>query len=272
MKKVSLLSVLLMFIVFMSSVGVLNSKVKNLPPKSYKLVFSEEFNQPDGSAPNPKIWQCRGRSNSIYARWITDIPQVAFIMDSTLVCRAVPNTFLPSDTAKMLTGAVDTQNRFYIKYGRIDVRLRTNRLEGNFPAAWMRPQPTKDNTYAEFDIFEVFGNTSVARQTVHCELSYNLKGKTPQREFLTHIDVTQWHVYSVEWDRKKVSFYIDGRLTGSYKKLRGQDGENYGEWNFDRPFYIILNQSVGKKGWHEPDTHAIYETQFDWVRVYKRVD
>lgn len=270
MKYLSLLSIMLLFIVFMGNVEVLNSQVQVNPSKGYKLVFDDEFNQPDGSAPNPKIWKCRGRSNSIYARWICDIPQVAYIKDGALVCLAIPNTILPNDTAKMLTGAVDTQNRFNIKYGRVDVRLRTNLQEGNFPAAWMRPQPSKDKTYAEFDILEVFGNTSVARQTVHCERSFNLKANTPQREFLTHIDVTQWHVYSIEWDKKKVTFYIDGRRTGTYKKLRDQNKNNYGEWNFDRPFYIILNQSVGQKGWHEPDVNATYETKFDWVRVYQK--
>ena len=42
-----------------------------------------------------------------------------------------------------------------------------------------------------------------------------------------------------------------------------------GQWTFDRVFFVILNQSVGYGSWYTPNIKDIYETQFDWVRVYK---
>ena len=45
-----------------------------------------------------------------------------------------------------------------------------------------------------------------------------------------------------------------------------------GQWTFDRPFHIIMNQSVGDNSnpYFMVDTNQIYETQFDWIRVYQK--
>lgn len=40
----------------------------------------------------------------------------------------------------MLAGAVFTKDKFAFKYGKIEVRMRTNLQKGNFPAAWIMPQ------------------------------------------------------------------------------------------------------------------------------------
>lgn len=46
-----------------------------------------------------------------------------------------------------------------------------------------------------------------------------------------------------------------------------------GQWPFDHPFYIILNQSLRPFGTPfgcDPDLDYVYETQFDRVRAYQR--
>ena len=69
---------------------------------------------------------------------------------------------------------------------------------------------------------------------------------------------------------KLITFKIDGKTIGSYEKSNDPNRLAKGQWTFDRPFYIILNQSVGNDTWHTPDYHHTYETQIDWVRVYQR--
>ena len=57
----------------------------------------------------------------------------------------------------------------------------------------------------------------------------------------------------------------------SYLKSTKQSELEDGQWPFDAPFYLILNQSVGSGAWAKPaDTSFTYETQFDWVRVYQK--
>ena len=63
---------------------------------------------------------------------------------------------------------------------------------------------------------------------------------------------------------------IDGVQTGCYPKSSDKVKLAEGQWSFDRPFYLILNQSLGYGNWHAPNTVDIYETYFDWVRVYQK--
>ena len=241
----------------------------------YELVFCDEFNQPDGSQPDSTKWKRAERNVSIWARWISDSKDVVFIKNGALVCRAIPNHNLLADTAKMLTGAVETLGKYAFQYGKVEVRMKTNRHDGNFPAAWMRPVPDdRDTRYGEIDIVEMFGNIRKTYHTVHNHMSAELhKNGGPIREFRHEVSFTKWHVYGVEWDEEQIIWTVDGRKVGEYKKLNTPDMIRDGQWTFDRPFFLRLNQSVGD-GSHErlhyPNTQKVYETQFDWIRVYQK--
>ena len=79
-----------------------------LSNEGYRLVFADEFNQPNGSQPDSKKWKRCLRNPSRWARWISDSKKVVFIKNGKLVCRAIPNNDLKADTARMLTGAIET--------------------------------------------------------------------------------------------------------------------------------------------------------------------
>ena len=68
--------------------------------KGYKLVFSDEFNLPNGSQPDSTKWKRCRRNPSRWARWISDSKDVVYIKNGRLVCRAIPNKDLKADTAK----------------------------------------------------------------------------------------------------------------------------------------------------------------------------
>ncbi len=237
----------------------------------YRLVFREEFNLPDGSQPNPKLWSRAPRANNLWAKWNSDTADVVFIRNGKLVCKVIPNT-TKRDTAAMLAGAVFTKHKFFFKYGKIEVRMRTNLKAGNFPAAWLRPEV--DGTpyrYAEMDLIEFFGTEGIARQTLHSHRTAILKKSDQQTAFLTKgIQRDKWHVYGLEWTPQALTTYIDGKVSGCYLKSADKQKLDEGQWTFDRDFYIILNQSVGYGNWHAPDIHATYETEFDWVRIYQK--
>ena len=58
----------------------------------------------------------------------------------------------------------------------------------------------------------------------------------------------------------------------TYRRLTTQTAIDGLQWPFDHDFYIILNQSVGDGSWAaKPDQDFIYETEFDYVRVYQKV-
>jgi len=239
----------------------------------YELVFSDEFNQPDGSLPDPEKWTACPRRTATWSRWISDSPDVAFIRDSALVCRAIPNPDTSSDNVAMLTGAVETTGKFSFTYGKVEVRLRTNLHTGNFPAAWMKPEPPCEGwpKSGEIDIFESIDGENRSYHTVHTNWTYNLKNtNNPKSSFNRQTYVAQWHVYGMEWTEDLISWSIDGTVVGTYARSTDESVIEQGQWPFDHPFYVLLNQSVGNGSWAKnADTTYTYETEFDWVRVYQ---
>ena len=238
----------------------------------WQLVFSDEFNQKNGSQPDSTKWVRCIRYNAGWNRWISNSKDVVFIKNGKLVCRAIPNTKEPGDTAKMLTGAIETRGRYTFQYGKVEVRMKTNTARGNFPAAWMKPAKIDPNRYGEIDIVEMFGDQGLVHQTVHNHLTTTLKKGRPAAAN-TALSVNKWHVYGLEWSPEKLVFTIDGQVTKVFQKSSNKKELDDGQWTFDRPFYLLLNQSVGDYGMNEyltPDIKHVYETRFDWIRVYQK--
>lgn len=67
---------------------------------------------------------------------------------------------------------------------------------------------------------------------------------------------------------------IDGVPIGTYKKSGDDNLLRKGQWTFDVPCYIVINQSVGEESvWGmKPDYKTTYETRVDWIRVYQKIE
>lgn len=239
-------------------------------PAEYKLVFSDEFNLPNGSQPDSLKWVRHEREPVTWARWISNSPKVVYIKNGKLICRAIPNRSEPSDTASMLTGAITTKGKFEFQYGKVEVRMKTNRKGGNFPAAWLFKQHDRNN-YGEIDIIETFGKRGVAAHAAHSKLTFNNPRHGQRNEFQNKLDVTKWHIYGIEWTPEYISWSVDGEIVAHFRKSSNAETLKRGQWSFDYPFYLILNQSVGNGEWgNYGNTRQTYETRFDWIRVWQR--
>ncbi len=240
----------------------------------WRLVFSDEFNQPNGSQPDPAKWNRAMRNPSIWARWNSNSDKVVFIKNGSLVCRAIPNKAEPSDTAKMLTGGVNTMNKFEFQYGKVEVRMKTNFTRGNFPAAWMgKTHQHRDDLYGEIDIAEIFSNQNKVYHTIHSQYTMKNPRHGMKTSFTTDVDIRKWHVYGIEWTPDYVLWTVDGVTTGIFRKPQDSKLLKDDAWTFDYPFFIILNQAVGNGQYSSlpyPNTRKTYETLFDWIRVYQK--
>ena len=240
----------------------------------YELVFSDEFNQPDGSRFDESKWISCQRQGATWNRWLADRPEVHFINDGKLVCRAVPNPYQDEDPVPMITGGVKSQGKFAFTYGKVECRALSNPWIGNFPAIWMMPADNSKGwpNAGEIDIWEVIDTDERSYHTIHSNWSYNL-GNTgnPKSSFNTPVKLDRYHTYGLEWDAKSLNWYVDGRLVGTYEKSTDSSVLNQGQWPFDKHFYLILNQSVGNGAWAaNADVNHVYETTFDWIRVYQK--
>lgn len=259
------------FVAFISFMPKTTNAPKN-DMKKYKLIFSDEFNLADGSQPDSTKWSRCMRHNSLWNRWVSDSKEVVYIKEGCLVCRAIPNNIEKSDTAQMLTGAIWTKGLFSFMYGKIYVRMKTNLHDGNFPAAWLGRLRKEEQTvpYGEIDIVEMFGKKNESNHNIHTQLTINNPKHGQKNSFRHKVDVTKWHVYGIEWTPEYVKWTVDDEIVGTYEKSSEDVLLSMHQWTFDDDYYILLNQSVGD-GAHgmKSDTTKIYETYFDWIRVYQ---
>ncbi len=234
----------------------------------YVLVFSDEFNKPDGTLPDPEVWTpCTRRPKVTWARFLSNSPKVAFIQDGNLVLRAIPNPNRSTDDVDMLTGGINSSQKFAFRYGRVECRALVNPFVGNFPAIWMMPKTALAwPKGGEIDIFEQINTEQKAYSTVHSAWTKSHPDETHSGN--VNLPMDRFHIYALEWEKDVLTFFADGKQVYQYKK----QNDSQEQWPFDKSdFYLILNQSVGDGAWAKmPDVMHTYEMRIDWIRVYQK--
>ena len=249
------------------------------PGKNAKYIpgFVDEFDTPDGSQPNDKVWSRTVRRNPTWARFHSNSPLTVFVQNGELVCRAMatPDSLkTKGEDKEFITGGVRTEGRYTFRYGRAEARIFTTPHSGNFPAFWMMPAKSKKGWphEGEIDIWEQINNENNAYHTLHSNWTFNLKHKNdPMSHFVKGgLDYSRYHTFAVEWTPTTITWSVDGKEVGTAVKSTDSDALANGQWPYTEPFYLILNQSVGDGSWAaKPDLNFVYETRFDWVRVYQ---
>lgn len=242
----------------------------------WRYVWGDEFTTEanEYAKPDATKWGTPTRYASAWNRFIADTDSTSFLRDGYYHARCFANPDRTTDKVAMLSGAIQSSGRYSFCYGRVEARIKTTRHSGNFPAFWMMPQDNSAGwpNAGEIDIWEQINRDNYAHHTIHTNWSYNLgKKNAPKSSSNEWANMDEWHVYALEWDETQLRWYLDGEQVFSYsKKVADADALSKGQWPFDKPFYIILNQSVGNGSWAaNPDEGFVYETLFDYVRVYQ---
>ena len=259
-------------------------------------VWGDEFN---AGKIDKKRWTYQGRAGSTWNRLVAEGPREQIRVNTfengyyNSHCIPTPDEF-SDETQPMISGAINTEDVFTVRYGRIEARIKTTPHTGNFPAFWMMPAYTelaelglngwpKDG---EIDIWEQIDSENRSHHTIHtgwtgwdkyCNWEAP-KVYSPQSSTNVACDMNLWHTYALEWDAEELRWYVDGVKVFSYANQHyvEEGSDKYIEkvtWPFDKHFYIILNQSVGNGSWARPaDESFNYLTLFDYVRVYQKKD
>ncbi len=140
-----------------------------------------------------------------------------------------------------VSGRIETRGHFDFTHGRASARIRLPDAEGAWPAWWLLGNGAWPET-GEIDIMEYVGEKDWVGVAMH---GPGYSGETPlvnKYFFDGGTDVTDWHVYSVDWREDRVEFLVDDKLI--YRVTRPMV-EHYGDWVFDNPEHLILNFAVG---------------------------
>ena len=250
----------------------------DLSYEGYNLKWEDQF---EGESLNRDDWNVElhdpGWVNNELQSYV-DSPENIYLQDGSLVLKPVEN--MNEDGSVSYTSRrINTQHKHDFKYGLFEARVKVPEGQGFLPAFWM--VPTDENLYGqwprcgEIDIMEVLGNnTDTSYGTIHygnphseSQGSYTLDEGSFSEEY---------HVFDVEWEPGKISWYVDGKLIHTednwYSATEGQ-GEITYPAPFDQPFYIILNLAVGGNWPGNPDdTTDIKNSAYyiDYVKVYQK--
>jgi beta-glucanase (GH16 family) len=238
------------------------------------LVWSDEFNAPAGTPPDPNKWRHDigggGWGNNERQYYTDSTSNAAHDGNGNLVITArrenPANYQCHYGRCEYTSARLLTANTFTQTYGRFEARIKIPRGQGIWPAFWMLgglPWPDR----GEIDIMENIGREpNRVYGTLHgpgysggnaISSSYTL----PSGNF-----ADAFHTFAVDWAPDSVTWYVDGiqyaRKTPA--DLRGNP------WVFDHPFFMIMNVAVGGNWPGYPDATTTFPQQMlvDYVRVW----
>ena len=251
----------------------------NRDPKKWRLVWSDEFNDRNGSAVDSTRWSFdiggHGWGNNELETY-TSRASNAHVEDGSLVITALKETFTGPDkiTRDYTSARLLTRKKFSQQYGRFEARIKIPFGQGIWPAFWMLGENIETVHWpncGEIDIMENIGREpSTVHGTFHGPGYSGGKGVSaaytlPNGEKFAD----DFHIFAVEWESNVIRFYADGKL---YSTRTPADLPAGASWVFDHPFFLILNVAVGG-GWPgNPDETTVFPQRMlvDYVRVYQR--
>ena len=249
----------------------------NQDTRAGKLLWSDEFNGPNGSAPDPSKWVVvyndSGFGNNeleYYTHRAANLHEA----DGHLVLTARKETFTGKDgqTRSYTSGRIESRGRFDAKYGRIEARIKLPKGKGLWPAFWLLGSDFKTTGWPGCGEIDIMENVGFEPSIVHGSLHgpgysgatplgglYALPGKAAFSD--------AYHVFAVDWQPGEIRFYVDNHL---YETRKESDLEPGQRWVFDHPFYIVLNLAVGGYWPGNPDASTEFPARMlvDYVRVY----
>jgi len=256
------------------AVGLLASRGAATPA----IVFFDDFS---GSELDRSRWNVivTGRTVNNEQQAYIDSPDVIRVRDGSLSIqpRYRPGFKTPQgNTFDFVSGRLDTRGKMSFTYGSAAARMKLEAGDGLWPAFWALGDGRWPDS-GEIDIMENVGVREWMSVALHGPGYF---GDTPLVK-RAPVDVTTWHVYSVDWTPDRLTFKIDGRAVYDVSK---EMVERYGKWAFDNPKHLIVNLALGGnypfgvnkaaapyRGLPETTVRAIQRDEVrilvDWVRV-----
>jgi len=241
----------------------------------WRLVWSDEFNQTNGSGVDPAKWRYDtgglGWGNK-ELEYYTLRTNNCRIEDGHLVIEAQREEF---DGQHYTSARLLTLDKASWTYGLVEARIKIPRGQGIWPAFWMLGTnigSVKWPACGEVDIMENVGKEpGMIHGTVHgpgySELGIGGAATLPAGATVAD----DFHVFAVECEPDRISWFLDGRqyFTLTPEQMPDKDG-----WVFNQPKFIILNLAVGGNWPGDPDDTSTFPQRMlvDYVRVYEKLN
>jgi beta-glucanase (GH16 family) len=241
-------------------------------PNSYptlNLVWADEFN---GNALNLQDWTYEvGRGSN---GWGNNELQYYTAGENAKMENGLLTIEARKDIDRNYTSTrMKTQDKRTFTYGRVDIRAKTPKGQGIWPALWMLGNdiPTVGwPACGEIDIMEIVGHEpQKTHGTAHWGRDFSQHKYKGNSYSLQKEDFSdRFHVFSIYWEVNAIYWYVDDVLfyTITSSDMEGQP------YPFDKPFFFLFNIAVGGNWPKNPDSTTIFPEQMivDYVRVFQQ--
>jgi beta-glucanase (GH16 family) len=253
-----------------------NSGNTTPPAHQYQLVWSDDFNGADGSAPDPSKWSIQtggGGWGNNELEYYTSRPQNVQVQGGNLVITALKENYTgPDSVSRNYTSArMQTKGLFSQTYGRFEASIKIPKGQGLWPAFWMLGNDIDTAGWpacGEIDIMENIGKEPAMNHGSLHGPGYAPGNVTSSYTLPSGALGDGFHLYAVEWDTQQVRFYVDSSLYATFTQASLPSGS---PWEFNKPFFVLLNVAVGGDWPGPPDGTTQFPQQMlvDYVRVYQ---
>jgi len=277
------------------------------PPGGWTVVWEDTFDgsgQPStanwnyhvGNGLNPGLGAFQGWGNG---EWEWYRPENSFRQNGNLVIRADYNTTATTIAGRQWfqrSGRLTTKGKRSWQYGRIEARIAMPNALATWPAFWMMGDACDDTVTTDFgapidrfdtmasnwsscgeiDIMEHRNSEAVTFQNLFWDSRIGVfPWADGQNNDLAHQatagDVSQFHLYTIEWEPNQIRWYIDRETNPTPVHVVDITVSNREE--FHKPFHIILNLALSGQftGFAQPNPANFPLTMsVDYVRVWQR--
>ncbi len=231
-----------------------------------KLIWSDEFDGPAGSPPDPLRWSHEtgghGWGNGELQCYTSDPANACHDGRGNMVIRAL------REGDGFSSARLVTKGRFEFERGRLEARALLPPGPGLWSAIWMLGSDIDAVGWPACGEIDVMENLGAKPQrvfgTVHCPGhagAGGISGELVSREALA----TAYRLFAVDWGPRTIVWSVDGRAYHSVSVA-----ELGASWVFDHPFYILVNLAVGGTlgGAVGKATRFPAELKIDYLRVY----
>ncbi len=244
----------------------------------WTLSWSDEFNQKDGTLPDPAKWKIETGGNgwgNKELEYYTNRTQNLHVRKGNLEMIALKEHYVGADgvTREYTSARLNTLGKFEQAYGRFEARIKIPYGQGIWPAFWMLGNDSETTGWpgcGEIDIMENIGREpAIVHGTIHGPGYSGAKGIGAPYSLASGRFADEFHVFAAEWEPQQIRFYVDDHL---YATQTPADLPTATKWVYDHPFYVILDLAVGGEWPGNPDgTSSFPQTLLvDYVRVYKK--
>jgi hypothetical protein len=153
------------------------------------------------------------------------------------------------------SGVITSLGSFSQRYGVFEMRARSPKGKGLWPAFWLLNQNL--DYPPEIDVMEIVAWDVFSFHT-------SIKGdRIDVGTTVTTPDLSaDYHTYTVDWGPKETIFYLDDREVSRSPTPP----------DVNKPMYVIANLAIGGDWAQTPDAETKFPAYFDidWIRIWQR--